>query len=54
MATTILRNLKEAKNRKASAHLHNAIDYIMNPEKPKMVYGLEATAELHRRKYMMQ
>lgn len=33
MATTILRNLKEAKNRKASVHLHNAIDYIMNPEK---------------------
>ena len=33
MATTILRNMKEAKNRKPSAHLHNAIDYIMNPEK---------------------
>lgn len=33
MATTILKNLKEAKNRKPSAHLHNAINYIMNPEK---------------------
>lgn len=33
MATTILKNLKEAKNRKPSQHLHNAINYIMNPEK---------------------
>ena len=33
MATTILKNLKEAKNRKPSQHLQNAISYIMNPEK---------------------
>ena len=33
MATTILKNLKEAKNRKPSQHLYNAINYIMNPEK---------------------
>lgn len=33
MATTILKNIKEAKNRKPSQHLQNAISYIMNPEK---------------------
>jgi hypothetical protein len=33
VATTILKNLKEAKNRKPSQHLYNAINYIMNPEK---------------------
>ena len=33
MATTILKNLKEAKNRKPSQHLQNAINYILNPDK---------------------
>ena len=33
MATTILKNLKEAKKGNPAAHLRNAITYIMNPEK---------------------
>ena len=33
MAVTVLKNIKEARNRSPSAHLKNAIRYIMNPEK---------------------
>ena len=33
MAVTVLKNIKEAKNRAPSAHLKNAIRYIMNPKK---------------------
>ncbi|MBR3251592.1 MAG: relaxase/mobilization nuclease domain-containing protein, partial [Erysipelotrichaceae bacterium] len=33
MAVTVLKNIKEAKNRTPSAHLKNAIRYIMNPKK---------------------
>ena len=33
MAVTVLKNIKEARNRSPSAHLKNAIRYIMNPKK---------------------
>ena len=33
MATTILKNIKEAPKGKASQHLINSIKYIMNPDK---------------------
>ena len=33
MAVTVLKNIKEARNRAPSAHLKNAIRYIMNPKK---------------------
>ena len=46
MATTILKNLKEAKNRKPSQHLHNAINYIMNPEKTESLFCLQAVLSL--------
>lgn len=33
MAVTVLKHIKEAKNRSASAHLKNSIKYVMNPKK---------------------
>lgn len=33
MAVTVLKHIKEAKNRAASAHLKNAIKYVTNPKK---------------------
>ena len=51
MATTILKNIKEAAKGRPSQHLINSIKYIMNPDKTEGGLWVEAMQGLLLMKY---